>query len=170
MPTDPSDILNAHQKKKTDAIAFFKELAHMNSGPISQNVINIDKNSKSLAETNLLFEKKLSEFSKSNMDSLAISRFCLALFFIERTNEIHNIVLTKNVGGLYSLYTSLRNQVCDLLNEKYYSASKDYILSFYLDLEPLLCASSDLCELPVPEITTIMETYKSKIADRLEKL
>lgn len=172
MNVDPSEVLNSYSKNQKETIKFFKELGSMNPNPIPSNVLKIDKDSTSLFEIESLMDKKLIEFAKaSNKDvNLAVGRFCLALFLIEHTKKLHKTVLTKNRSGLYSLYTSLRNQVCDALTDTYYSSSHDDFLSIYLDLEPLFCACSDLCSLSVPDISIVMKTYKSKVAARIEKL
>jgi len=154
---------------RTELIKFYKQLASMTSDPIPKQTILQHGEYVGLINANKLRRKNIAAIPKKKTPGidLIIARICLATFLIERTNEIGNIALKKNKISLYSLFSSLRLHVTKFLHGNYYERSSSDIINEYIDLEPFVCACSELCSLKSMELTEIMETYKPKLIDEI---
>ena len=166
---DASEALQISSKNRLKPIHSYIELGNLNPTPIPKQVIQSDESSTLLTEAEKLLEKSIAKFSKSDLKNATaeVSRFSLAMFLLDRTTAIGNLVRKKNQSGSHSLYLSLRNQVCEFLDDGYYL---DTTLSSYVDLEPLLAACSDLCGLAPIAIDKVMAEYKAKLAGKLDKV
>ena len=167
--------IHIHEQNRNDLIKFYKDLAQLGDKKISKELKVEDAASTALAEAEELLSVNIKELSTKVSDlqqeelDVVVARLSLAMFLLERTNKLHEIILGKNGLSLYSLFVSLRNRVCEVLVPTYYVSSPKQIIDEYLDTEPILTACSELCGLAVPDLTEIVKAYKLKLADEIEK-
>ncbi len=154
---------------RTELIKFYKQLVSMTDDPIPAQTIMQHNEYVGLINANKIRRKNIAAIPKKKTPGidLIIARICLASFLIERTNEIGNISLKQNKISMYSLFSSLRLHVTKFLHGNYYERSSSDIINEYIDLEPLVCACSELCGLKSMELTEIMETYQSKLVGEI---
>ncbi|MDD1474965.1 hypothetical protein MEO41_27395, partial [Dolichospermum sp. ST_sed4] len=101
---------------------------------------------------------------------LDVLKVCIAMFLIGRIIELRQKLAIKNTIGSYSVYCSFRNRVSEMLTGNYYSKSTQAVISDYLDLEPLLSACSEICELPAVNLQDAVSIHKQKLLDELRAL
>lgn len=149
---------SAFSRNRADLIRFFKDLA-ANERPIPEKSLQAEKKD-ILAPARQALEKQMAGRDRADKDSTI--RLALASFLFERLEKIRKVTLEKNKAGQFSLYLTLRDQVRELMGPDYFTARTDNIVSAYLDLEPLLAASSELCSLEVPRLEEIVSEFKKR--------
>ncbi len=156
-------------------VAFYKAMGQLSGNQIPKELAAEENSSTAIDEAQKLLDRQISEsveaapaLGKREMGTLA-GKLALAYFLIDRTKKLREIALKTNRLTLFSLYSSLRNRVCEVLAGAYYTKTSAEILDDYISIEPLLAACSELCGLAVPAIEEIMDEYKARIADEIRK-
>jgi len=165
--------LRTSAQNKEELIKFYKNLGQ-GKEKIPPEMQEEEKASVVLEEAEKVLEKQISDLSrtlrtlsKEALDN-SVARLTIAMFVIERTKKLRELVLEKDNLDLYALFVSLRNAVQEMLAPAYYTKSRDESLGDYLDVEPLLTACSEICGLTVLSITEISSEYNIKLAKKVE--
>ncbi len=159
---------------RENMIKFYTDLGRLSEKRISAATKEKDAASTALAAAGRALELKIIELirlrpEKKELDR-RVARLSLAMFLLDRANQLHDAALARDNAALYSLFVSARNRVCEMLESDYYSKSTEAVLAEYLDTEPLLTACSGLCGLPaVPSPEEIVKAYKRRLAGKIAK-
>jgi hypothetical protein len=108
--------------------------------------------------------------ASANEVNASVGRLAISMFLLERTRKLREAALKNDRISLYSLYVSLRNQICLTLVESYYSKLPEAVIADFLDVEPILTACSDLCGLEMPPLGEIVSNYKKPLIQKLEQI
>lgn len=102
--------------------------------------------------------------------NLRIMRISLALYLLDKAGEISKkFVASENLGtNITSLFTAARKGVERLLDERYFSKSRDDILSGYLEAEPALASIAGVLGVQLPCLGDAVAEYKGRVADLAE--
>lgn len=168
--------IHIDESNRKQLISFYKQLGQRESKGLSEELLTEERSSTALAEAEKIFNNQLNARAAKKLQEnegvgeitdAANMKLALALFLIEHTKNLREAVLSKNHLSLFSLYASMRNQVCEMVGEKYYSKSFEEVKSDYKNLEPLIIAVSELCGLTVPSLTDIIVKYGQRVSRRL---
>lgn len=165
---EKSLAMRTSKANREELVSFYRDMAAMGEKPIPPKILQADSSDKVLLSAESLLKSRFSAAPKdAEARDLAVSRFALALFLIERTRALRLAAVKRNHAGLFSLMITLRDEVRDLVDERYYSLSMEEIAANYSDLEPLLFVLSDGLGLPLPSPGEIMKEYRKKAASML---
>jgi hypothetical protein len=148
-----------HLRNTEDAVEFYKSLASMDTRPIAKALLDEDSASRSISDAESLLKKKIEELREGGGD-VPLGRYSVALFIIDRTKKIRNLVIKQDINSLFSLFVSLRGRIEQMLSESYYGMKEEEALDEYIATEPLIRALSDLCDLSMPTMNEIVSNYR----------
>jgi len=166
--------LRTYAQNKEELIKFYKNLGQ-GKEKIPPEMRQEEKTSVVLEDTERILEKQIIDLAKTATtlpkDALktSVTRLTIAMFVLERTKKLRELVLERDSLDLYALFVSLRNAVQEMLAPAYYTKSYEEAIGEFLDIEALITACSELCDLTVPSITKISEMYKLKLAEKIEE-
>lgn len=161
---------------RDELVKFSLDLANKFGGrPVSKELREEESKSTVLTQAERLLQLKIIEYSRGVLRmpeadrTAGTLRLTTALFLLERTKAIRDAALKDNKLGLFSLYVSLRDDVCGLLGPSYYGSTFKDIAGAYLDIEPSIIAASKLCGfMRPPELVNIPDMYKMALGKRVE--
>jgi len=173
LPSELEALKTAHARDTRDLATVFKKFALAYTDKITDSLRKTEDASTALSIAEKLLQLEIAKFS-SRLDNpheglkVDAQRLTLALFLLDRTAQIRDAALEKNELGIFSLYVSMRDGVCNLLVQGYAKKSFTDIIHVYLDLEPQIIAASDICGmLPPPSVADIPELYKKVLKSKL---
>lgn len=159
-----------HEQNRAEQIRFYKELAAMGKGEISEDALDGGFTGISDAQKHLeAHEGILGRIEDQDAFDAELGKLAIADFLIRRAKELREITEKKGDAGIHSLYISMRNRVAQLLREPYFGSSLDEALDGYLDTEPVVTACSELCGLPAPKLPDIVSNYQKRVVRGMGK-
>ncbi len=126
-----------------------------------------------------LLEQRVDSFSLIDFNApppdfdVQVARLCIAIYLIEKTNQIRTSAFAKDNTNLTSLYVKLSDSVSALTDEGFYGMEIREIAERYLDFEALLFACCEICELRKSTLRDAVDRYKKElgrmVAEKLQK-
>lgn len=151
--------LGTRRQNRLDTIEFYRSLAAMDQRPIGKPLLKYEESDESVGNAEALLRKKLGDL-KSGALKMPPGRFSAAMFLLDRLGKLRQAVRKADKTGLFSLYLSLREQVCLVISENYFKAEEAAALDDWISIEPLVAALSELCGMSMPQMDEIAAAYK----------
>jgi len=100
---------------------------------------------------------------------IRIARLSVALYLLEKVQEMRDAAMRMKNTTVVALFDMVRRKVEGILDQNYFSKSKDQIIREFFDAELELTACAKCCNIQVLEIWDVSEKYKMKVATLVDE-
>jgi hypothetical protein len=111
----------------------------------------------------------INELPKPPDFSIRIIRLSLAMFVLDKFDDMRKSVAKKPNVSLVALFEVARESAERLLGDKFFSLTQDELMHAYLDAEPSLVSLAKCCSIQMPNLHQAVEKYKVKAAGEIQQ-
>ncbi|MBD3210535.1 hypothetical protein GF318_04105 [Candidatus Micrarchaeota archaeon] len=98
-----------------------------------------------------------------------VMRVSLAMYFIDKLEEMLNQIEMSNSAALASMFGSAGRAVGRILDESFFSKTPKQIINDYLDGEHTLAGCAEACSVSLLTLEQAVKEYKSKVAQEVDQ-
>ena len=173
---DDESALHTFEQNREQLIRFHEQLAslgkenHIPQQAREEAQISI----REFRSLKLSIDDEIKKLSKKKLKTgadldLVIARLSIALYLYNRVEQMWSAVLERDSLAMYALFSSVRNEVKEVMAKDFFKKSSNEMIADYLRIEAVFVACSKVCGLPVLTISDAVKQYKGELRKEMIK-